>query len=191
MVKCGLYFLVFPPDSNKKSSWILPGLFFGLAAGVKLTSGFVIIIAFIICLITKYKNIGTLIKIAGVSALALIPLLTRNAIATGNPFFPLISGIFPSNELSAPMVHYLSVTTHPAFNTDLYKFWAFFTQILKDSWLTLLAIPCLLAAIPLAKLRIFLFVIPVILATLWYPSFEYNNQFVRWVGLPPFALARH
>ncbi len=96
-VLCGLWFLMGP---IKRLVW--SGAFFGLGVGGKYTV-VLAVLPFILGWDIKWRE---KFRVAAAMALALTPLLLRNWVETGNPFFPVFNGVFESPWVSGSVGAY-------------------------------------------------------------------------------------
>ena len=91
----------------------LAGIFTGMALATKYTAG-IILIAGMVVILSEFKSLGwrttlkTLLLFGFSAVLVMLPWLGKNALATGNPFYPLL---FPSGAMDQIRVDFYQKNT--------------------------------------------------------------------------------
>lgn len=89
-----------------KDNYSKAGLFWGFAIGIKYFNGLPLLVFLIILLITrKTFPVKPLIRFTVVFTVVLMPLLIKNYMYAGNPFFPFLSSVFPSEYWDSSRFH--------------------------------------------------------------------------------------
>ncbi len=99
----GMMILLEPGQGEKSTkSLALAGVFAGMALGTKYTAGILLVIGLVLVLVyslrTRGRAIFPLVIFFGAAVLSASPWWIKNALATGNPFYPLL---FPSGAMDS------------------------------------------------------------------------------------------
>ncbi len=95
----GAIFIFLAIKQHRRDNWKLAAVFWGFAVGIKyfnlLPLALFVLVAFKPWKKTELKK---LVLTALIVVLAVSPLLVKNYRFTGNPFFPFLNGVFPSDD---------------------------------------------------------------------------------------------
>jgi hypothetical protein len=99
--------------NKDRKSIALAGVFASMALATKYTTG-ILLIAGTVVILSEYKKLGvrstgkTLLLFGALTVLVIMPWLTKNFLATGNPFYPLL---FPSGAMDQIRVDFYQKST--------------------------------------------------------------------------------
>jgi hypothetical protein len=89
---------------KRSAAWVIwAGVFCGLAFGAKYTAGIVAPLAALAVLWAGRRDRSAVARLLGAALLVALPWLVRNALYTGNPFYPLL---LPGGEMDALRLSY-------------------------------------------------------------------------------------